>query len=80
MAQLTQEELQSLQTLRQEYDTLIYQMGLMYVEQLNLDTQKQVFIDSLKELDSKQGTLLQTLEDKYGKGQIDLNTGEINQQ
>lgn len=80
MAQLTQEELQSLQTLRQEYDTLIYQMGLTYVEQLNLDTQKQIFIDSLKELDSKQGTLLQTLEDKYGKGQIDLNTGEINKQ
>jgi hypothetical protein len=67
---LTEEELQSIKNVRQEYTNLALAFGELELQKLNL-------LEAQKELVAKEAQLAQQLQEKYGQGTIDLNTGEV---
>jgi len=74
---LTQEELQEVKNLQVENSNLISQFGELEVVIQNLSLRKEELIVKLKELKDKEVKIGQTLQDKYGDGNIDIETGEF---
>lgn len=74
---LTQEELQEVKNLQVENSNLISQFGELEVIIQNLSLRKEELITKLKELKDKEVKIGQTLQDKYGDGNIDIETGEF---
>lgn len=68
--QLTTEELQQVKDLRQEYTNLAYALG-------EVELQKASLLETQKELVAKEKQIAKHLQDKYGTGSIDLETGEV---
>lgn len=82
--QLTSEELQSLKDLQNDYAKLMTELGTYDLQLSDLEDskkivqeQKQKVKDSVKELREKENAIAKQLNDKYGQGVIDINTGEI---
>jgi hypothetical protein len=67
---LTTEELQIVKDLKQEYTNLAFTLG-------ELEIQKVMLLDTQKELASKEKQIAKQLQEKYGEGTIDLETGEV---
>lgn len=67
---LTAEELQAVKNIRQEYSNLAYALG-------DLELQKATLLENQKELVSKEKQIAKQLQEKYGQGTIDLETGEV---
>ena len=74
---LTQEELQEVKDLQIENSNLISQFGELEVVIQNLSLRKEELITKLKELKDREVKIGQTLQDKYGDGNIDIETGEF---
>jgi stress response protein YsnF len=74
---LTQEELQEVKDLQIENSNLISQFGELEVVIQNLSLKKEELIIKLKELKDREVKIGQTLQDKYGDGNIDIETGEF---
>ena len=74
---LTQEELQEVKNLQVENNNLISQFGELEVVMQNLSLRKEELITKLKELKDREVKIGQTLQDKYGDGYIDIETGEF---
>ena len=68
---LTAEELQSVKNVKSEYTELAMVLGELEIEKSRL-------LELRKDLYVREGNLAQQLQDKYGQGSIDLDTGEIN--
>ena len=67
---LTSEELQIVKDLRQEYTNLAQAVG-------DLELQKSSLLEMQKELISKEKQIAKQLQEKYGQGSIDIDTGEV---
>jgi hypothetical protein len=67
---LTDEELQAIKNIRDEYTNLAIALG-------ELELQKFSLWDAQKATSEKESQLAQQLREKYGEGTIDLNTGEV---
>jgi hypothetical protein len=67
---LTSEELQIVKDLKQEYTNLAFTLG-------ELEIQKVMLLDTQKELAAKEKQIAKQLQEKYGEGTIDLETGEV---
>jgi hypothetical protein len=67
---LTTEELQIVKDLKQEYTNLAFTLG-------ELEIQKVMLLDTQKELAVKEKQIAKQLQEKYGEGTIDLETGEV---
>lgn len=67
---LTTEELQTVKNIRQEYTSLAYALG-------DLELQKATLLENQKTLVSREKQIAKQLQEKYGDGTIDLETGEI---
>ena len=74
---LTQEELQEVKNLQVENNNLISQFGELEVVIQNLSLKKEELITKLKELKDKEVKIGQILQEKYGDGNIDIETGEF---
>jgi stress response protein YsnF len=74
---LTQEELQEVKDLQIESSNLISQFGELEVVIQNLSLKKEELITKLKELKDKEVKIGQILQEKYGDGNIDIETGEF---
>jgi len=74
---LTQEEVTKLKDFQSQYSNSIVDLG--YIEyQLKIVTeQKEAVMVNLNKIDLEQKDYLKTLEDKYGTGTINLETGEL---
>jgi hypothetical protein len=68
---LTDEELQSVKNIKAEYTELAMSLGELEIEKSRL-------LELRKDLYVREGNLAQQLQDKYGQGSINLDTGEIN--
>ena len=66
---LSEKELQMLKDLQTEGNELIFSLG-------QLEAQKVPLYSSVKEVQEKQDKLGKELQEKYGDGNIDLETGE----
>jgi len=67
---LSEKELQMLKDLQTEGNELIFSLG-------QLEAQKVSLYSSVKEVQGKQDKLGKELQEKYGDGNIDLETGEF---
>ena len=84
MAQLTPEELQSIKDLQSKYNQTIFEVGAaeaqLIVFQQNIDKlqeAKKGLVSDLTTIEKKESELVASLQEKYGQGNINIETGEI---
>ena len=76
---LTEDELASIKNIKQEYSDLAIALGELELQISSFNREKSRLLESHKQLLEKEGELAQKLQDKYGQGSINLETGEITQ-
>lgn len=67
---LSKEELQQIKDLQLQRDQIVFSLGDLRVQSLSLE-------DQLRMIIGQQNELGDTLNKKYGEGQINLETGEV---
>jgi hypothetical protein len=84
MAQLTQEEIQQIKELQTKYNQTILEIGaaeaqlIVFQENIEKLTEaKKGLVSDLKTIEQKESELVKTLQEKYGQGSINIETGEI---
>ena len=84
MAQLTQEELQSVKELQSKYNQTLFEIGVAEAQRLalqeqieKLTTAKKTLLKDLESIEQKENDLIKSLQEKYGPGSINPETGEI---
>lgn len=84
MSKLTQEELDEVKKLQQFYNQVIFELGKAEAQLISLEKQinfvaseKEKLVKDLKTLEDKESQLAKNLQEKYGQGSIDIETGEI---
>ena len=71
----TQDELDSLGELQNNYLRITNALGQVSVGRLNLDVQEQALKDDLESNRQNEQNILNTITEKYGPGQLDPATG-----
>jgi len=74
---VTPEELQSLRNLQTKRDKLTIDFGYIEFQIQELELQKESLIDLLNQLRQEELQIGQEVSIKYGKGSVDLNSGEF---
>jgi hypothetical protein len=74
---LTQEELQTLKTIQEETQAIILEFGEIELFQIQLTSRKENAKSFLGELSKKEQDFHQAIFEKYGKTNINPQTGEI---
>jgi len=74
---LTQDELQEIKSIQTENTSLVSQFGELEIVTQNLSLRKEELVKKFKELKDREIKIGQTLQEKYGDGNIDLETGEF---
>jgi hypothetical protein len=74
---VTPEELQTLRNLQQKRDKLTIDFGYVEFQIQELELQKETLVDFLTQLKQEEIQVSQEITNKYGKGSVDLNTGEF---
>ena len=77
MAQLTEQELQDFQALRQEASKLAAALGEIHFQRVLINLELDKIEAAIAANASTQQALLKTLGEKYGDGSINLQTGEV---
>jgi hypothetical protein len=84
MAQLTQEELQSIKEFQSKYNQTLFEIGVAEAQRLalleqveKLESNKKVLLGDLATIEQKENDLAKSLQEKYGTGSINPETGEI---
>jgi hypothetical protein len=74
---LSQEELDSVKAIKNEYTNLAVSLGELELQKANIAKEKQRLLDAQLQLIEKENEIAKKLSDKYGNGTINLETGEI---
>lgn len=74
---LSQEELQEINQIRNEYTTAYANIGLIQVKIKELESESLSYYASLESLKQKEIEVFEKLKSIYGNGTIDLETGEF---
>jgi flagellar biosynthesis chaperone FliJ len=84
MAQLTTEELQQIKDLQSKYNQTIFEIGASEAQLIafqqgidKLQKAKEGLLSDLTTIEQKESELVKSLQEKYGQGEIDIETGEI---
>jgi oligoribonuclease NrnB/cAMP/cGMP phosphodiesterase (DHH superfamily) len=84
MSKLTQEEIQQIKELQTRYNQTILEIGaaeaqlIIFQENIEKLTEaKKGLVSDLKTIEQKESELVKTLQEKYGQGSINIETGEI---
>ena len=73
----TEEELTSLKTIQSKIQEATLKCGQLYLSKLRLEAQEKFLQNQIKELEQEEATVAQQLTEKYGKGTIDIESGEF---
>ena len=73
----TEEELQSLQNLQSTYNQITLAMGQVSLQKIQLENREESILNTLSEVREKENTLAKELTDKYGKGSLNIETGDF---
>ena len=73
----TEDELTSLKTIQSKSQEATLKCGQLYLSKLRLEAQEKFLQDQIKELEQEESTVAQQLTEKYGKGTIDIESGEF---
>ena len=74
---LTAEELQQIKEFKQEYNNLVTSLGELELQKANIADEQARLLESRKVIFEKESALAKQLQEKYGQGSINLETGEI---
>ena len=74
---LTEAEVSSLKDLKKQYRDLTEATGVIEMQKINLEIKKEQIKEQLKSLQQKEIKLAKELEEKYGNGEISLESGEF---
>ena len=74
---LTQEEIQKLTELKNQFNELVNVVGNVEIQIMDLQLKKEQLKSSLQNLQQQEIAIAKELEDKYGQGSISLETGEF---
>ena len=84
MAQLTAEELKSIKDLQTQYNQSIFELGAAEAQLIAIEEQsekikksKKGLVSDLITIEQKESELIKSLQEKYGQGSINPETGEI---
>jgi low affinity Fe/Cu permease len=84
MAQLTTEELKSIKDLQTQYNQSIFELGAAEAQLIAIEEQsekikksKKGLVSDLITIEQKESELIKSLQEKYGQGSINPETGEI---
>lgn len=82
--QLTQEELQQINEMQQQYNKFIFELGsvesqlqALLQQKSVLETEKEGIVSDIKTLGEQERVMVRDLQEKYGTGNINPQTGEI---
>ena len=74
---LTQEEIEKIKNLKQQFEDLTGVAGNVEIQIMNLKLQKDQIKSNLQQLQQQEKVIAQELEEKYGDGTISLESGEF---
>ena len=74
---LTQEELEQIEGIQKRMQAVKTELGQLGLAELDLKNRRTNVESYLSETQEIEGQLVKDLEDKYGKGSIDLQNGEF---
>jgi len=74
---LSKSELQKLKDFQVENDNITYSLGNIEVQKAILEGQKNELINELADLQERSNSLAISLQEKYGAGSINYETGEV---
>jgi len=81
---LTTEELQQIKEMQTQYNKFIFELGSIEAQLQNIlvnkniiETEKNNILEDIKKLGEREKELVSTLQEKYGQGSIDIETGEV---
>lgn len=74
---LTQEELQQIEGIQKRMQAVKTELGQLGLAEIDLKNRRTNVENYLSETQEIEGQLVKDLEDKYGKGSIDLQNGEF---
>jgi len=73
----SKEELEQLTTLQSKSQNATLQFGQLYLSKIRLEEQETALKAYVKNLEEEEAKLAKDLSDKYGKGSINVDTGEF---
>jgi len=73
----TTEELTELKDIRKRFSDISYKLGQIEMQIITLGQDKIKLVSSFNETIEKEKEIAKKLLDKYGKGQIDIDSGEF---
>lgn len=74
---LSKEELEILQSYQKQQNQITFNLGQVDIQKAILDGQRGAILEELADLQEKSNKTAKELQDKYGEGNIDLETGEM---
>lgn len=74
---LTQEELGWITSLQADYSKITYELGSIEVQRKELDIKRNDIITLYDKCKEREKFFIGTLNEKYGVGEINIQTGEI---
>ena len=74
---LTEEEVTTLRDLQQRSQQIAQQLGTFEIQRLNLEAQRKTVEELFTEVRDEELKLSQDLYEKYGNGNLNLETGEF---
>ena len=75
MSKITEEQLKTLKESQGKINQIVNTIGVLTIQKINIDNQKQAQLEELKKLEESQLELKKELEEKYGKISINLEDG-----
>lgn len=82
--QLTQEEIEAIKDLQSQYNKAVFELGsveaqlhYLLAQTESLKTEKNNILSDMNKIGDKEKELVDSLQEKYGAGNIDLASGEI---
>ena len=73
----SKEELETLTSLQVRTQNITMRLGQLYISKHRLKQQEETLTTYLKNLEEEESKLAENLSNKYGKGSIDIETGEF---
>jgi len=73
----SKEELEQLTTLQSKSQNATLQFGQLYLSKIRLEEQETALKAYVKNLEEEEAKIAKDLSDKYGKGSINIETGEF---
>ena len=73
----TSEEVEQIKQVQSNANSLTYQAGQLYLAKLKFKEQEKVLLSNIESLSDQETALANQFTEKYGKGSIDISTGEF---